>query len=178
MKKVYKITIFSLLRAIWLQCGVLILLLCILLPTVIDIINNAKYFKAVYIFFVTVFLGGMIIVWTIYPLVIYLNHYLYDKNTVISFDAEMNSLTYTNGKVSITTEMSDITTFTEIYYPHHKRLFALYLMRYYEIFFKNGTVLVVTSLVVHNLQKELKIKPRKEWTRDMFLEDDTKKINY
>jgi hypothetical protein len=48
-------------------------------------------------------------------------------------------------------------------------------MRYYEIFFKNGTVLVVSSLVINNLQQELNIKPREQWTRDMFLEDDIKK---
>jgi hypothetical protein len=102
----------------------------------------------------------------VYPLIIYWNHYSYDKDTLLIIDNQLDEFTYKKENIDIKMKVSDIR-----YAKSHHCSLRGYLMHYYALYLKEDTTpIIVTSLVAPNLLKKLpNTKSGSDSYYDMFI---------
>jgi hypothetical protein len=139
MTKEYKITIWSFLKE-WGGCIFVVLFVLYLLylshkpsSDLPYAVNKSKLIPIVYTL--------VMLVIGLSPMIVLLNHYGCDKNTVLIIDTDSSEFIYKNGDYSKSEKIKDIKLVKIYYCP------KCFPMRYFEIYLSDNTQLIVSSLV-------------------------------
>jgi hypothetical protein len=150
MKKEYKITGWSLLKGCGMNILLMLFALCLLYsshksdPDMPEAVNISKWISVMYTLIMLALPG--------YPLIICLNHYLHDKNTVLTIDIGSNEFVYQNGAFSITEKIENIHLVKIYRFPKTRRIVFVH---YFELFLSNNTPIIVSSLLESSWLKQL-----------------------
>jgi cbb3-type cytochrome oxidase subunit 3 len=143
MTKEYKITMRHFLKEWGLNILVVLFILYLLYlshkpnPDIVDMTNKSKLVPVIYTTFM--------LVMALIPMIVLLNHYYCDKNTVLIIDTDSSEFLYKNGAYSKSVKINDI-KLVKIYYSSImiRRGFST---RYFEVFLRDNTQILISSLV-------------------------------
>lgn len=100
-----------------------------------------------------------------YSLSVNYNHYKYDKSTCLTIDSKNKKIFYKSQEISKDFLISDIDIILE-----YKPRVPMFPFRYYGIILKDKSNIKITSLVMPNLNKDLKKIPREQYsTYDLYI---------